>query len=387
MKVLQLGKFYDPIVGGMETALKDICESLADQVEFRLIVANTRARTEQENGKIRLTRVASMGKCLSLPMAPSFPLWAQRFDADLIHVHLANPLAELSALLADRDIPIVAHFHSDVVRPLPPVLRNVYKRFLHAFYRRATSIIVPTPNHIEISNFVPKYRDKCHVVPYGIPLARFDLNEKGRKKADELRDGLPTVLFVGRLVYYKGVEFLIRAMENVKARLWIVGTGPVEDSLRNLAKEKGLADRVEFLGQVSNEDLVAYYHACDVFALPSITNQEMFGLVQLEAMACRKPVISTNLPTGVPWVNQHGKTGYTVTPREPGELARSIQLLLSSRERREDMGEAGRARVEQHFTSIKMAEAMLQVYQEALSEAYRAVETVEEPEPQINQAY
>ena len=387
MKVLQLGKFYDPVVGGMETALKEICESLTDQVEFQVIVANTRCRTEHENGKVRLTRVASMGKCLSLPVAPSFPLWAQRFDADLIHVHLANPLAELSALLANRDIPVVAHFHSDVVRPLPPVLRNVYGRFLHAFYRRVNCIVVPSPSHIEISKFVPKYRDKCRVVPYGIPLERFELDETSRKKADELRDGLPTVLFVGRLVHYKGVEFLIRAMADTKARLRIVGTGPLEDSLRNLAREKGLADRVEFLGQVSEQDLIAHYHACDVFALPSITNQEMFGLVQLEAMACRKPVISTNLPTGVPWVNQHGQTGYTVSPGNSEELAQSIQLLLSNRELREEMGEAGRVRVEQHFTSAKMAEAMLQVYQETLSASYRAVETVDDFETQVREVY
>ena len=387
MKVLQLGKFYDPVVGGMETALKEICESLTDQVEFQVIVANTRCRTEHENGKVRLTRVASMGKCLSLPVAPSFPLWAQRFDADLIHVHLANPLAELSALLVDRDVPIIAHFHSDVVRPLPPVLRNVYGRFLHAFYRRVNCIVVPSPSHIEISKFVPKYRDKCRVVPFGIPLERFELDETSRKKADELRDGLPTVLFVGRLVHYKGVEFLIRAMADTKARLRIVGTGPLEDSLRNLAREKGLADRVEFLGQVSEQDLIAHYHACDVFALPSITNQEMFGLVQLEAMACRKPVISTNLPTGVPWVNQHGQTGYTVSPGNSEELAQSIQLLLSNRELREDMGEAGRVRVEQHFTSAKMAEAMLQVYGETLSASYRAVGTVDDFETQVREVY
>ncbi len=165
----------------------------------------------------------------------------------------------------------------------------------------------------------------------------------------QLKDGLPTVLFVGRLVPYKGVEFLIRALEDVKARLWIVGTGPLENSLKNLVREKGMADRVVFLGHVSDEDLVAYYHACDVFALPSITNQEMFGLVQLEAMACRKPVISTTVPTGVPWVNQHGKTGYTVTPGNSAELAHAIQRLLSSREFREEMGAAGRARVEQPF--------------------------------------
>ena len=110
-------------------------------------------------------------------------------------------------------------------------------------------------------------------------------------------------------------------------------------------------------------------------------------MVQLEAMACRKPVVSTNLPTGVPWVNQHGKTGYTVAPRNSEELAQSIRLLLSSPELREEMGQAGRARVEQHFTSAKMAEGMLQVYEEALSESYRTVETVEELETQVNEVY
>ena len=113
----------------------------------------------------------------------------------------------------------------------------------------------------------------------------------------------------------------------------------------------------------------------------------MFGLVQLEAMACRKPVISTNLPTGVSWVNQHGKTGYTVSPGNPGELAQAIQILLGSPELRQEMGEAGRARVEQHFTSARMAENMLQVYQETLNESYRAVQSVEELEPQVREVY
>ena len=248
MKVLQLGKFYDPYVGGMETVLKEICESLADQVDFQVVVANTRARTEHENRKVPVTRVASMGKLFSCSMAPTYPLWARKFDADLIHVHIPNPLAELSALIADRDIPVVAQFHSDVVRQRN--LLRLYGPFLDAFYRRANSIIVPTPRHIEISAFVSKYREKCRVVPFGVPLSRFELDETGLNKVDELRDGLPSVLCVGRLVSYKGVEFLIRALENVKARLWIIGTGPLEDSLKNLAREKGLGDRVEFLGQV-----------------------------------------------------------------------------------------------------------------------------------------
>jgi len=378
MRVLQLGKFYDPFVGGMETVLKEICESLAEQVQFQVIVANTRCRTVHENRKVPVTRVASLGRLFSCSMAPSFPLWARRFDADLIHVHLPNPLAELSALIADRNIPVVAHFHSDIVRQRN--LLRLYGPFLDAFYRRANCIIVPTPRHIEISRFVSKYREKCRIVPYGIPVSRFELDETGCKKVDELRDGLPSVLCVGRLVTYKGVEFLVRALEDIKARLWIIGTGPLEGALRNLAQEKGLANRIEFLGRVSAQDLVAYYHACDVFVLPSITNAEMFGVVQLEAMACRKPVISTNLPTGVPWVNQHGKTGYVVPPGNAGEIAKGIQHLINNPQLREEMGEAGRMRVEQHFTSTKMAEATLRVYQEMLNEPCRAGVPVELPQ-------
>jgi glycosyltransferase involved in cell wall biosynthesis len=364
MRVLQLGKFYDPFVGGMETVLKELCESLADEVDFQVLVANTRCKTEHEVRTVPVTRVASMGKLFSCSMAPTYPLWAQKFDPDLIHVHLPNPLAELSALMADPDIPVVAQFHSDVVRQRN--LLKLYGPFLDAFYRRANCIVVPTPRHIEISSFVSKYRKKCRVVPFGIQLSHFDLDEAGWEKVDKLRDGMPSVLCVGRLVSYKGVEFLIRALKNIKARLWIAGSGPLEDSLKQLAQQEGLGDRIQFLGRVSDRDLVAYYHACDVFVLPSVTNAEMFGVVQLEAMACRKPVVSTNLPTGVAWVQQHGKTGYVVPPGSPSELASAIWRLIGNPGLRYEMGEAGRARVEEQFTSTKMAEAMLQVYQDML---------------------
>ncbi len=380
MRVLQLGKFYDPFVGGMETVVKELCESLAGEVQFQVLVANTRFRTEHEHRKVPITRVASLGKLFSCSMAPTYPVWARKFDPDLIHVHIPNPLAELSVLTGDREIPVVTQFHSDVVRQRS--LLKLYAPFLDAFYRRANCIVVPTPRHIEISRFVSKYRDKCRVVPFGIPLSRFELDEAGRNKVDKLREGMPSVLCVGRLVSYKGVEFLIQALRNVKARLWIAGTGPLEDSLKNLAKAEGISDRVEFLGRVSDRDLVTYYHACDVFVLPSITNAEMFGVVQLEAMACRKPVISTNLPTGVSWVNQHGKTGCVVPAASAEALADAIKHLLGNPGLRREMGEAGRARVEQHFTSTQMADAMLQVYRDMVSEPYRLPVVAKPPRPE-----
>jgi rhamnosyl/mannosyltransferase len=364
LRVLQLGKFYDPFVGGIETVLKSICDSLSGQVQCQVLVANTRFRTEHDFRNVPVIRAASLGTWLSCSMAPSYPLWARKLsaDCDLMHVHLPNPLAELSALLADRRVPAIAHFHSDIVRQRR--LLKVYGPFLHALYRRVSRIIVPSPNHIAISRFVSQYRDKCRVVSYGIPLARFDLDEAGRQRADQLRDGRPALLYVGRLVYYKGLDFLIRALARLEVRLWIVGTGPLETSLKALAEHEGIADRVEFLGELPFPELLARYHACELFVLPSVGLGEMFGMVQLEAMACRKPVISTNLPTGVSWVNLDGVTGYTVPPGSVDELAGPIRRLLSDPKLRADMGQAGRERVESLFTSEKMAAGLLQVYEE-----------------------
>ncbi|MGB8849879.1 MAG: glycosyltransferase [Candidatus Acidiferrales bacterium] len=367
MKVLQLGKFYDPVVGGIETVLQEICEQLHTRVQLQVLVANTRFRTEHEVREFPITRVASMGTVFSCPIAPSLPLWVRKSDADLIHVHMPNPLAELSALAADRDTPIVAHFHSDVVRQQR--ILKLYGPLLRAFYRRTNCIIVPTPRHIDVSSFVSQHRAKCHVVPFGITLSRFDLDEAGRKKVERLRKGRPAILYVGRLVSYKGVEYLLRALEKTDARAWIIGTGTLRGSLVELARKLGINDRVEFLSDISAADLVAYYHACEALVLPSVTNAEMFGMVQLEAMACRKPVISTNLPTGVPWVNQSGTTGLVVSPSNVAELAGAIQRLLANPGLREDMGEAGRRRVEENFTSEKMAAGLLEVYQSVLNHA------------------
>jgi glycosyltransferase involved in cell wall biosynthesis len=367
VRILQLGKFYDPVTGGMETVLKSICENLCDRVDFQVLVANTSFHTEKEFRKFPIIRAASLGSLFSMSIAPTYPGWTTKLDADLIHVHMPNPLAEFSALRADRAIPILAHFHSDIVRQKR--LLKVYRPLLEAFYRRAKCIILPSPRHADVSPFVAQHRDKCRVVPFGIDLFRFDLDPEQGKKAQQLRDGPSAVLCVGRLVSYKGIEFLIRAIENINARLWIVGTGPLELELRELVRKLRMHDRVTLLGEVSARDLASYYHACEVFALPSVTNAEMFGIVQLEAMACRKPVVSSNLPTGVSWVNQHGVTGLLVPPASPEELTKAISTLLGNRRLREEMGDAGRARVEKMFTSQKMASDLLQIYWDLLSRA------------------
>src|SRR5215207_7920837 len=107
------------------------------------------------------------------------------------------------------------------------------------------------------------------------------------------------------MVPYKGLDVLMKSMVDVDASLVLVGDGPQRAALETLARELGVAHKVLFAGEVDDDDLLAWYHACDLFVLPSTTRAEAFGVVQTEAMACGKPVISTALPTGVPWVNRH----------------------------------------------------------------------------------
>jgi glycosyltransferase involved in cell wall biosynthesis len=175
--------------------------------------------------------------------------------------------------------------------------------------------------------------------------------------------GARVVAAAGRLVYYKGFDYLIRAIAAVDAHLVILGDGPLRGELQALAKRAGVADRVAFPGSVP--DLAPYYHAADVFALPAVARSEAFGLVQLEAMAAGLPVVNTRLESGVPFVSRDGETGITVPPADAAALAGALGLLLDSPALRERYGQAARRRVRDELSLARMAADTLAIYREA----------------------
>ena len=243
-------------------------------------------------------------------------------------------------------------------------MRALYRPVLLRFLRRVDRIIVATPQHIDSSPVLPAFRDKCEVIPYGIEIERFRMSPAAREASDRVRErhGARIVLFVGRLVYYKGVTHLVRAMQQIDAKLLLVGDGPLKEDLRRAAADLGVADKVCLLGGLSDDEITAHYHACDVFVLPSVANTEGFGLVQLEAMACGKPVVNTNLPTGVPYVSVDGETGITVPPGDSLAIAAAVNRLLGDPDLRRRLGENGRRRVENGFTRQRMVEKVLDLY-------------------------
>lgn len=355
----------------MEAVLQHLCEELSAHVDLHVLVANTRPRTVTEwiNG-VRVTRVARWGQIASAPLCPSLPHRVAEHRADIIHVHEPNPMATLAALAANPRARVIVSFHSEIVRQR--VLRWVYRPLLMRLLQHADRIIVATPRHLDFPTLLP-YREKCVVIPFGIDVARFHPDKAMRERAAAIRAefGPRLILFVGRLVYYKGVEHLIEAMSGVSARLLIIGRGPRQRALRRRVRALGLEERIAFLGEVAHECLPAYYHACDLLVLPSTHESETFGIVQLEAMAAGKPVISTALPTGLAWVNRHEVTGLLVPPANAHALADAMNRLLEDAALRQRLGETARRYVGEHFTRQRMARAVLALYEEVLSDMPR----------------
>lgn len=366
MKVLQIGKFYPPHRGGMESVLYELCDALKDRVNLRVLVSNGGYTTkiESENG-IELVRVGSLGEIFSTSVCPTMPYWIKMYQADIVQLHHPNPMADISYLLSNPPGKLVVLYQSDIVRQ--QITYRLYAPFLLSMLRKASRIIVTSPNYLASSSLLKRFKEKCAVIPLGIDLQRFEKKESESKiAAIRSQYGGKIVLFVGRLTQYKGVPYLLEAMERVSGKLLIIGKGELEKQLRDQVERNNLSTKVHFLGELEEENLAPFFHACDVLVLPSITRNEAFGLVQLEAMACGKPVVSTRLETGVQYVNQNGKTGLIVPPRNSKALARAINRLLEDERLRVRMGMEGRRRVERKFTKEKMARETLKLYEEVL---------------------
>jgi len=366
MKVLHLGKYYPPARGGMETILELICSRTSMSVQNRVLVANEGgAPSREQRGTVEIVRAPAIAKIGAVAVCPTLPFRLRAERPDLIVLHEPNPMALLAYFLARPPATLLVWFHSEVIRP-GWRYALFYKPFLRFALRRAARIVVSSPTLASSSAQLAEWRDKCVVIPFGVENqsgASFDATAN-RAEAIRREHKGPLVLFVGRIVPYKGIDVLLEAMQNLQATALVVGEGPERTQLDARADALGVGDRVTFLRAVSANELAALYRACDLFVLPSVTRQEAFGVVLLEAMASGKPVISTNLGTGTSWVNQHGITGLVVAPRDARALRDAIERLTSDQALRRAMGDAARERAQTMFTIDRMISSVLELYRE-----------------------
>ncbi len=371
MQVLHIYKdYYPPTCGGIEVAINRIVESTRDACENVgvLICNGSRKSLFAEVEGTPVFKAGEWGRFLSAPVSPYFPYWLKRLNADILHYHLPNPTAVLSHLLVRPKGKVVVHYHSDIVRQKKWMA--LYGPFLRRFLSLADRIIVSSPNYLETSETLKPFRDKCEVVPFGLSLSRFSAGYEVEESAQIIRRryGIKLVLFVGILRYYKGLEYLIRAMEHVDGKLLIVGTGPLLPELLAMTNKLPYKDRIVFVGQV--ESVVPYYYAADVFCLPSIFRAEAFGLVLAEAAACGLPLVSTELGTGTSYVNRDKTTGFVAPPRDEEKLADALNKILNNFPLRDHFGNAARKRAAELFSQTEMGKRILGIYYHVLGKPF-----------------
>jgi len=375
LRILFLTKYYPPVEGGIERYSHMLCTSLVEKgfsVEVIAAASDGGSTREEVIDGVRVHRLAVKANISSTPITLGLPrlLRRMRDDFDLLHFNFPYPWTDVLYLAMAQNHKAVLTYHSDIFRrsgTFSGRLLQMYQPCIHAVLRRMPAIIATSPNIVEKSPFLFPNRDRCRVIPMPVDSQFFNPIDQSELDSVCKRYG-HYILFVGRLVSYKGLSFLIEACAKLKdTNLVIVGHGPLEESHRSLVKKRGLLDRVFFLGHVSDAERLLLYHGCLCFALPSISHAEGFGIVQAEAMACAKPVISTELGTGTSYVNQDGITGFVVEPENAGALADKIDVLIDDEVLRRKMGERGLQRVRKEFTREKVVDQTIDLYADVLA--------------------
>ncbi|OGR88547.1 MAG: hypothetical protein A3J74_11665 [Elusimicrobia bacterium RIFCSPHIGHO2_02_FULL_57_9] len=367
MKIFQVGKFPRERPGGIETAVFSLAKQLAlrHQVEVAVSATGGVGKTFSWEG-VACHQLPTWFSIFSTPVSPSLIGALRRASGfDVLQISYQNPMAALAYWIARPAGRLVIWYHHDIVRQV--WLGRLLEPLLSHLLKKADAIVSTSRAYAGSSIILRKFADKVRVIPLGIELSPFEDDKEIRtSEIVRRRYGSPLILFIGRLVYYKGLDYLIEAMQGLKANLLVIGSGPLESRLRAGAQTRGVGPQVHFLEVPFDEPLARYLHACDLLVLPSVERTEAFGLVLLEAMACGKPVITTEIGTGTSFVCSDGVTGLIIPPQDAPALRRALQKLLSNPVLARKMGEAGQNRVRQFFSAEVMAESFLELYRSLL---------------------
>ena len=352
----------------------DLSQELASRGhEVHVLTTNMGKMPERETMQdFDIIRLRPMSIVFKTPIVPRIQKMISRMDADVVHSHSPPPLSSYYATKGCKSShsPHVITYHCDVEIPsrLGKLIAGFYRRTYESYtVKRADKIIVTSGSYYATSRTVWKYHPD--IIPNTVDAQRFNPKNDGSKIREKHGIGPeePVVLFVGRIVWHKGIEYLMEAARILrKVKFLVVGSGENLKKYRAKAKSMDVEDRVIFTGRLSWSALPLYYAACDIFTLPSISRLEAFGIATLEAMATGKPVVVADIP-GVREVIENGKHGLIFDVMDAEDLAKKIAILLNDPDMRKRMGDEGRKKVEEQFVIDKVTNQVEKVYEELLS--------------------
>ena len=360
MKIVELGKFFPPNqFGGIEMATESFARALAAHHEVTVICHNKdRVHDEETRDGFRLIRCGTEFVRYSQPVSLRMGRVLRDAKPDLILLHAPNFWGALIVELYCPNVPVVVIHHADVQGRV--ILRNLLRPLYRRIVRRSRLVIVASKRNVGRSVDLPKRLERVCELPLGVDETAYELSSAERAQVEaskkELFGDRVVVGFVGRFAWYKGLSVLLKAIRPLpEIRLLLVGDGSLRDQLEREARELGVADRIRFVGHVTEAEKIKYFHMMDIFVLPSTHVTEAFGIVQIEAQFCGRPVIRTDLPTGVRDITIHGVTGLAVPAGDVDSLSDAIANLSRDRALREQFGRRGRERAFSHFSLGKFA--------------------------------
>jgi len=323
---------------------------------------------------VRLKPLIKYGNAALLPQL----LWKLK-KFDIIHLHYpffgGAEAVWLASFFWAKKKKFIIHYHMDVITQscFLKLLSWPAKLMRNSLFKRADFVTCASLDYIKhssINYLYEKYKNKFFEVSFGVDINKFKPTEnisRERNLALAATAERFNILFVGGLDkahYFKGLEVLLKAFSQLSidnCQLLVVGGGDLRSDYEKQAEKLGIKKTVEFAGSVNNEQLVEYYQKADVVVLPSINQGEAFGLVLLEAMACAKPVIASNLP-GVRSVFKNGEHGFLVKPGNVDDLVDKLKIVLQDKALAEKMGQAGRKLVEDKYTWGKVGKRLDLIY-------------------------
>lgn len=274
------------------------------------------------------------------------------FKPELVIFHYPNPyLSQFLLNYKKRDFKLLVYYNLDITKQ--KILGKLFHFQTLDVLKRADKIIATSPNYIEGSSYLKKFKGKEEIISCCFIPERLKITDEIKTVSEEIiskNKGKIICFAVGRHVPYKGISYLINASKYLDDRFSIIigGQGPLTDSLKQQAAEDS---KIEFVGKLSDDQLVAHYNSCDIFCFPSITKNEAFGMALAEAMYFAKPAVTFTIPgSGVNYVNLDGVTGIECPNGDSKAYAEALKKLAADPELRGKYGKAARQRVLENFT-------------------------------------
>jgi rhamnosyl/mannosyltransferase len=379
LRILHGYKVFRPdIEGGIPAVIASLIQDRRQDHSVLTARLSGAGRRFTESGA-PVRAVGSFGNLFSTPAAPLYipAICREMCKTDVLVHHAPFPFNDAAILLALPDhVALVVYWHADVLSY--PLLRRLVSPLNRHALARADAIVVSGQAMISGCDLLAPHAHKCEVLPYGIDLSAWrDLDADDKEAVARLQQDSPRqIVALGRLVEYKGFDVLIRAMSGVDGQATIIGDGPLRADLERLAEDCGVSDSVHFAGRAEQRSIKVMLHAARAFALPSVTEAEAFGLVQIEAMACGLPIVNTSLPTTVPEVARDGMEALTVPPRDVRALADALNRILDDSALADRLGIASRLRADTEFADHGYRDRIAMVYRKAVAARTAALTSV-----------